>query len=168
MIDYGAPFDAGVRIPPLWITVIGSGGVWPLAARPITDPDYYLYQRAAWSSAYSPTYVWPGWPAAGRLMFLQLALLAATLLVGFLWAIEGLRPEMLPASVNQFFAGATFDEWRVERRVYQAAILFLLIIELAIVMYYVSPSRFRGAQIPRPDDAAAALLAFRASSLGSR
>lgn len=168
MIDYGEPFKPDVRIPPLWVTVIGSGGVWPLAARPITDVEHYLYERASWSTANSPTYVWPGWPAAGRLMFLQLALLAATLLLGALWAIEGLRPEMLPASVDQFFAGATFDEWRVERRVYQAAILFLLIIELAIVMYYVSPRWFHGPHIPRADDAPAALLAFRASSLGSR
>jgi hypothetical protein len=168
LLDYGEPFDTDSRIPPLWITVIGNGGLWPLAPLKITDKNHYVYERATWSSVYSPIYIWPGWPAAAQLMFLQLTLLTATLLLGSLWAIEGLRPEMLPASVNQFVAGATFDQWRVERRVYQAAILLLLIIELAIVMYYVSPSRFHGAQIPRPDDAAAALLAFRASSLGSR
>ena len=134
LLDYGEPFDADSRIPPLWITVIGSGGLWPLAPLKVTDDNHYLYERASWSSANSRTYAWPGWPAAGRLMFLQLALLAATLMLGFLWAIEGLRPEILPASVDQFFAGATFDEWRVERRVYQAAILFLLIIELAGVV----------------------------------
>ena len=168
MIDYGEPFKTDARIPPLWVTVIGSGGVWPLEARRITDDNHYLYERASWSSASSPTYVWPGYPAAGRFVFLQLALLAMTLLLGALWAIEGLRPEMLPASVDRFFAGATFDEGRVERRVYQAAILFLLIIELAIVMYYVSPRWFHGPHIPRADDAPAALLAFRSSSLGSK
>lgn len=168
MIDYGGVFNSDARIPELWITVIGRGGVWPLAARQITDDGHYLYERASWSSAYSPTYVWPGWPAAGRLVFLQLALFFATVLLGSLWLIEGFRPEILPPPVDRFFAGATFDEWRVERRVYQAAILLLLIIELAIVMYYVSARRFHGEQIPRPNDASAALLAFRASSLGSR
>lgn len=168
LLDYGDPFDADSRIPPPWITVIGRGGLWPLAPLRVADDDHYVYKRASWSSAYSPTYIWPGWPAASRLMLVQLALLGVALLLGSLWAIEGLRPGMLPASVEQFFAGATFDEGRIERRVYQAAILFLLIIELAVVMYYVSPDRFYAPQVPSPDDTPAVLLAFRASSLGSR
>ena len=168
MLDYGDPFNANARIPPLWVMVIGSGGVWPLAPIPIKDENHYLYERASWSSSQSPSYVWPGWPEAGRLKLLQLAMLVVTLLLCALWAIASVKPEMLPASVDQFFAGATFDEWRIERRMYQAAILFLLIAELAIVMHYVSFKRFHGLQVASPDDATAALLVFRASSLGSR
>jgi hypothetical protein len=170
MLDYGDPFIADARIPQLWVSVIGSGGVWPLATIPIKDDGHYLYERTSGSSYKS--YVWSGWPAAARLKLLQLTLLVVTLLVCALWAIVWAKPEMLlPASVDQFFAGATFDEWRVERRVYQAAILFLLIAELAIVMHYVSFKWFYSAEqvdVASPGDASAALLAFRASSLGSR
>jgi hypothetical protein len=168
MLDYGDPFNADARIPPLWVTMIGSGGLWPLATIPIRDDNRYLYERARWSSSRSPSYVWPGWPAAERLELFQLAMLVVTLLLCAVWAIASVKPNILPASVDQFFAGATFDEWRVERRIYQAAILFLLIAEMAIVMHYVSFKRFHGLGVASPADATAALVAFRASSLGSR
>jgi hypothetical protein len=168
MLDYGDPFDANARVPPLWITMIGSGGVWPLATIPVKDDGHYLYQRASWATSNFPSYVWPGWPAAERLELLQLAILIVTLLLCAMWTIATLKPEMLPASVEQFFAGSTFDEWRVERRIYQALILLLLIAELAIVMHYVSFKRFQGLDVASPADTAAALLVYRASSLGSR
>jgi hypothetical protein len=168
LLDYGDPFNPGARIPPLWITVVGNGGVWPLAAIPVNDENHYLYSRASWSTSQYPYYTWPGWPAAARLELVQLAMLLLTLMLGVLWVIASRKPQMLPVSLDQFFAGATFDERPLERRIYQGAILFLLIIELAVVAYYVSSQRFLGLTKANPDDAAAALLAFRASSLGSR
>jgi hypothetical protein len=168
LLDYGDPFDAGAKIPPLWVTVIGNGGIWPLATIPIKDDGHYLYERASWSISQYPYYAWPGWPAAARLQLLQFAMLLLTLILGALWAIASVRPQILPASLEQFFAGATIDERPIERRFYQAAILILLIVELAVVAHYVSAHRFHGLTKSTPDDAAAALLAFRASSLGSR
>lgn len=167
LLDYGDPFDAGARIPPLWITVIGSGGVWPLETFSIKDDQHYIYERADWSSSPYPIFPWPGWPAAARLELLQRAVLAVTLLLCALWALAFAKPGMLPALIDQTFAGATSDEW-FERRIYQAAILFLLLAELAIAVHYVSFKRFHGLQVATPADETAALLAFRASSLGSR
>jgi hypothetical protein len=168
LLDYGDPFNADARIPPLWVTVIGNGGLWPLATIPIKDGNHYLYQRANWSTSQYAYYAWPGWPAAARLELLQFAMLLLTLLLGVLCAIASWKPQLLPASLDQFFAGATIDERPVERRIYQAAIVFLLIVELGVVEHYVSAHRFYGLSKATPDDAAAALLAFRASSLGSR
>lgn len=167
LLDYGNPFDARARIPPLWITVIGSGGVWPLETFPVKDDQHYIYERADWSSSQYPIFSWPGWPAAARLELLQLAILGVTLLLCALCAIAFAKPGMLPALIDQSFAGATFDEW-LERRVYQAAVLFLLIAELAIAVHYVSFRWFHGLQVASPADEIPALLAFRASSLGSR
>ena len=168
LLDYGDPFNADARIPPLWVTVIGKGGLWPLATIPVKDDNHYLYQRADWSTAQYTYYAWPGWPAAARLELLQFAMLLMTLLLGALCAIASWKPQLLPASLDQFFAGATIDDRPMERRIYQAAILLLLIVELAVVAHYVSAHRFYGLSKATPDDAAAALLAFRASSLGSR
>ena len=168
LLDYGDPFNAGSRIPPLWVTVVGNGSVWPLAAIPIHDENQYLYTRASWSTSQYPYYSWPGWPAAARLKLLQLAMLLVVLVLGALWAIASVRPNMLPSSLDQFFAGATFDERPLERRIYQGAVLFLLIVELAVVAHYVSSHRFLGLTKASPDDTAAALLAYRASCLGSR
>ena len=168
LLDYGDPFNADARIPPLWVTVIGKGGLWPLATIPVKDDNHYLYQRANWSTAQYTYYAWPGWPAAARLELLQFAMLLMTLLLGALCAIASWKPQLLPASLDQFFAGATIDDRPMERRIYQAAILLLLIVELAVVAHYVSAHRFYGLSKATPDDAAAALLAFRASSLGSR
>src|SRR5580700_780832 len=168
LLDYGDPFNADARIPPLWVTVIGKGGLWPLATIRVNDDNHYLYQRANWSTAQYTYYAWPGWPAAARLELLQFAMLLMTLLLGALCAIASWKPQLLPASLDQFFAGATIDDRPMERRLYQAAILFLLIVELAVVEHYVSAHRFYGLSRAIPNDAAAALLAFRASSLGSR
>jgi hypothetical protein len=168
MLDYGDPFNADARMPPLWVTVIGSGGMWPLATIPIKDDNHYIYERSSSSSSPSRSYVWPGWPAAERLELLQLAVLLVTLLLCALWALASVRPEMLPASVNQFFAGATLNERHAERRIYQAAIPLLLIAEMVIVLHYVSFKRFHDMSVSIPDDTTAALLVFRASSLGSR
>jgi len=167
LLDYGNPFDASARIPPLWITVIGSGGVWPLETFPIKDDQHYIYVRADWSSSQYPIFPWPGWPAAARLELLQRAILVVTLLLCALWAIAYAKPGMLPALIDQSFAGAALDEGS-ERRTYQAAVLFLLIAELAIAVHYVSFKRFHGLEVATPADETAALLSFRASSLGSR
>jgi hypothetical protein len=168
LLDYGDPFDADARMPPLWITVIGKGGLWPLETIPIENDDHYIYERGSWSSSQYPYYVWPGWPAAARLELLQRAILIVTLLLCTLWMIAFVRPGMLPAAVDQSFAGATGDELGIEPRVYQAAILLLLIAELAIVAHYVSFKWFHGLEVATPADKTAALLTFRASSLGSR
>lgn len=166
LLDYGDPFDADARIPPLWITVIGSGGLWPLQTIPIDNNDHYLYERGSWSSQ-DPIYFWPGWPAAAHLELLQRAILLTTLVLCTLWVIAFTKPGLLATSIDQPFAGSISDEW-VERRLYQAAILILLLAELAIVRHYVSFKSFHGLQHATPDDKTAALLAFRASSLGSR
>ncbi len=167
LLDYGNPFDVGARIPPLWMTVIGRGGVWPLETFSIKDDQHYIYERAEWSSSQYPIFPWPGWPAAARLELLQRAILGVTLLLCALWAIAFAKPGVLPALIDQSFAGATLDKG-FERRIYQAAVLFLLIAELAIVVHYVSFKRFHGLEVATPADENAALLAFRASSLGSK
>jgi len=168
LLDYGDPFDIDARVPPLWVTVIGSGGVWPLATIPVKDDDHYLYERARLRSSESSKYSWPGFPATARLELLQFAIVLLTLLLAGLGAIASLKPQMLPASIDQFFAGAAFDERPRERRIYQAAVIALLIAELVIVAHYVSFHRFYSEIKVAPNDAIAALLAFRASSLGSR
>jgi len=168
LLDYGDPFDADARIPPLWVTVIGNGGLWPLGTIPIKDDNHYLYERASWSTSEYNYYAWPGWPAAARLGLLQFAMLLVMLLLSASFAIASWKPGILPASLDQFFAGATIDQRPVERRIYQAAILFLLFVELVVAEHYVSAHRFFGLAKALPDDAAGALLAFRASSLGSR
>ena len=167
MLDYSEPLGAGQLAPPLWITVVGSGGIWPLAALHVDDRTHYMYRRAEWSSAY-PSYAWPGWPAAARLEILQLTLLVAALLFVALTVLASAYPSLLPAAVEQYFAGASFDDVRLRRRVYQVVVVVALVAALGIVLHYVSFDRFHHSSTVRADDAAAALLAFRASSLGSR
>jgi hypothetical protein len=39
MVDYSTPFEQSQR-PPLWLSVVGHGGVWPVAALSVNDQGY--------------------------------------------------------------------------------------------------------------------------------
>ena len=129
MRDYGAL--GGSRMPPMWLSVVGKSGLWPVAEIEVDDPHGYTYPAPDSSAT----------PRSPRLtplvivVFVFLTLSALTCAV--LASLAYMQPEKLPPFVAQHLGDSVFPENRGTRRIYQlevAAITLALLGTFAIYL----------------------------------
>jgi hypothetical protein len=165
MLDYGEPYDSYHQKPPLWLMVVGNGGMWPVAEIPVDDLTDSIHPRASELGSDPAKFTWPGWPVTVRLMFLLFALLILTVTFLVLHVVAYAKPNLLPALVEQYFAaGSAFENLRLRRRLHQAAVVLVLFSAVIVVLPVVLYPFYADASLP----ANYALLILRASSIGSR
>jgi hypothetical protein len=141
MVDYGLPFDSTTYKPPLWLSVVGRGGVWPVAMLSVDDPDDYTFTAQPDYPWEAPPYQWPTRVAS----FVGGVLLAGVIALMFMMWLARTRPHTVPAPIAQYFGDSVFDEYRGVRRFYQyQAALIALVILIVFLLFALMPGRWLG------------------------
>jgi hypothetical protein len=161
MLDYGSDQ------PPLWISVVGKNGLWPIAQIGVDDPHGYTYIVPGPVPSPAPVSVHLTRTAVG--MFLILAL--TTLAYAGLASLAHARPATLPPAVVQHLGDAVFPEYGGKRRIAQlesAAIALALLVSFAIYLLPTGgwPGTFPATSIGGPA-AVERMRVFRATHLGN-
>jgi len=97
MVDYGDAFASvrGVRTPPLWISAVGVGGLWPLAQVRGEDGAYVYRQTLDWGAEPSPNNTPEpdaGSARSAALLWLALTVFCWTQAIGYAGAVVTGRP----------------------------------------------------------------------------
>ena len=165
MLDYGEASDS--RKLPLWVSVVGRNGLWPVAQVDVPDTRNYTLMRPTAEGATALEAPRVTMFTAGAFMILAIAGLLAALLA----RMAHRRPAYLPAGVAQYLGDSVFPEYRGERRIYQleaAAIALVLLVTFAIYLLATGgwPGTFPATSSGN-DAVAHQLRIYRATHLGS-
>jgi hypothetical protein len=141
MVEYALPFDPVSHKPPLWLSVVGRGGVWPVATLSVDDPEKYTLSAAPDYEPTMPAHQWPTRAAS----FLGGALLLAAILFMLMMRLAGTRPDSLPAPIAQYFGDSVFEEYRGARRFAQLqAALIAIVVLIVFFIFALMPGGFPG------------------------
>jgi hypothetical protein len=122
MRDYRAQGGAGM--PPLWLSVVGRRGLWPVAEIDAGDPHGYTYPAPDNAATLASPQLTP--VAKGVFAFL----IFSALICGALTSLARTRPARLPRAIVQYLGDSVFPEYRGGRRIYQlqSAVIALVLL----------------------------------------
>ncbi len=141
MVEYALPFDPESHKPPLWLSVVGRWGVWPVATLTVDDPNGYTLSATPDYQENTPAHQWPTRAAS----FVGGALLLAAILFMMVMRLARTRPHLVPAPIAQYFGDSVFDEYRGARRFLQIqAALIALVVVIAFFIFALLPGRWPG------------------------
>jgi hypothetical protein len=141
MVEYALPFDPVSHKPPLWLSVVGRGAVWPVATLGVDDPDQYTFNAAPDYPEGMPAHQWPTRAAS----FVGGVLLGAAILLMLMMRLARTRPHSIPAPIAQYFGDSVFDEYHGARRFHQLqAALIALVVVVAFFLFALMPGGWPG------------------------